>query len=391
MRLNCLLFALLFLTFSTAQDKMYLNTDARLYKDATTNSTILGYFKTNAKVEIVIRYTKGWFLVKADNNDTGYVNNTFLSKKHTYNTTESLDIDNPILSRDKYYGSHHLFVLVANLRARNKPTTNSEIKAILTTGKAVAVKYVPVNIDHWVCISNSRFVQRKFLGERPDFNVLKKTFNGFEYEDITNRKRIAERLVQLAWNGGKENLVDAYNLYYDVAKQLKDSVLINEIETKLILVKGLASTKTYQEREAFIENTDYLIEGINVKKHFVKLSDVTKIYGAPTKIDLLTDECGVFYSETFYTYPNMVLSVNKEENLANIVTLFINAKNSLKISDHHIITHHTTERYFITKYAHYVFAGINQPHVYSIHTDSGGYNFTFKNGKIVSVDFYNLC
>ena len=87
----------------------------------------------------------------------------------------------------------------------------------------------------------------------------------------------------------------------------------------------------------------------------------------------------------------MVLSVNKEENLADLYTVFINPNNSFKIDDDHIITHNTSERDFLIKYAQHIVTGIANLHIYTIQTDSGGYNFTFKNGKIVSIDFYNLC
>jgi len=391
MKLKIFLFLFVFTTLLFSQEQKYLNNDTRLYTKANSDSEFIGFFKVNAQVQLISKYNDNWYFVKADNNNTGYVLTKYLSDKYTSNPTEAEDKENPILRGDQYYGSYHMFINVASLRARGLPNATGPIVSALTTGEAVPVKYIPLDEDDWVFISSGRYIQKKYLGERPVFSELLNLFDSFETDNINDRKKIAERLVQLAWNGETENLPQAYNIYYNVAKQLKDIALIEDIETKLILVNGLTTKKPYQETEAFIENADFIIRGVNVENHFIKLNELVKVYGEPTKIDLISDECGVYYSETFYTYPNMVLSVNKEENLADLYTVFINPNNSFKIDDDHIITHNTSERDFLIKYAQHIFTGIANLHIYTIQTDSGGYNFTFKNGKIVSIDFYNLC
>ena len=70
---------------------------------------------------------------------------------------------------------------------------------------------------------------------------------------------------------------------------------------------------------------------LQINKLMVDLNTVINTYGQPLKIEKISDECGVYYSETFYHYKNMTLSVNLEENLGEIVDIIID-ENSAFIS-----------------------------------------------------------
>lgn len=391
MKLKILLFFLIITTTIYSQDFKYLNCDTRLYIEANDNSDFKGYFKINAQVEVLSKYNDNWHLVKADNHHIGYVMSKFITDKYNSNQNQTKDTNNPILDGDQYYGGHHLFINVASLRSRKEPNTSSPIIRVLTTGQPVPVKYLPLDKEEWVKIYNNEYIQKKYINERPEFRALVLHFNTIEKNNIKEQFKIAERLVQLAWNSGTDHLHDAYTIYFEVVKQLNDKDLITDTEIKIALVNGLINRKPEEEIYLFVENAHFEIKNIEIKKTMVTLSNVTKNYGQPVKKEEIGDECGVYFNNTFYTYSDIILSVDENKNLAELVTVFINENNQFIINDNAILDSNITERDFINRYSQYLFFDNQNPHVYTLVTSDRSYNIEFKNGALYLVNLFYLC
>ena len=391
MKLKITLLFLFCTTSSFTQEQKFLNNDTRLYTEASTSSKFIGFFRTNAQVEVISKYDDNWHFVKADNHNTGYVLTKYLSNKYTSNSTQPQDLENPILRGDQYYGNYHLFVNVASLRARGAPSKTGKIITTLTTGEAVPVKYVPLDIEDWVFISSGRFIQRKYLSKRPKYEELMKLFDNFEIDNITDRGKIAERIIQLAWNSDHSQLYKAYKTYYQVAIQLGNNELIEDVKMNLVLAKGLASTKPFEEIQTFINEAHFKIKNLNVNDTYINYEDLISNYGEPTHMEGISDECGVYFGDTFYKYPKMLLSVNKKDNKAELVTVQIDINNSFYLNKNVVLDYTVTEKEFVSKYAQYIYTNFNYRNQYTFLTDDGGYNIMFKNGKIYSVNVYYLC
>ncbi|EPR70739.1 SH3, type 3 domain protein [Winogradskyella psychrotolerans RS-3] len=391
MNLKILFICLFVSTVIQAQNHKYLNADTRLYNETDENEGFKGYFKVNAQVEVLSAQITDWTFVRADNDTKGYVQSKYLSDKpiSSQNTVE--DNDNPILNGDKYYGGHHLFVTVASLRARGKPSLSGEIKTILTMGEAVPVKYIPIEKDAWVNISNSRYIQRKYLNERPDYDALALTYANIEKHNFDERLKIAERLVELAWNSGYAYLKSAYLVLLDVAKETHNTALIKSTQMYLTLADGLEHPLPPEIVTEFIKNANFKIKGVQINKLMVDLNTVIDTYGQPLKIENISDECGVNYSNTFYNYKNMTLSVNLEENLGEIVEIILDENSAFIMNENSILDHTMTETRFIELYSKYIHTDIQNLHTYAISNGYGDYSVAFKNGKIYSVAIFNLC
>ncbi|SDI44560.1 hypothetical protein SAMN04489796_11151 [Winogradskyella thalassocola] len=374
-----------------AQNHKYINADTRLYNEATTNDGFKGYFKVNARVEVLSTQTSDWVFVKADNDNTGYVQSKYLSVKYNSNQNIVEDSDNPILNGDNYYGGHHLFVTVASLRARGEPNLSGEIRTILTMGEPVRVKYIPVEKDAWVNISDNRYIQRKYLNERPSYDALALSYASIEKSNTNERLKIAERLVELAWNSGYTYLKSAYLVLLDVATDTNNTALIKSTQMYLTLADGLEHPLPSEMVTSFIEDASFKIKGVQINKQMADLNTVIDTYGQPIKMENISDECGVYYSSTFYHYKNMTLSVNPEENLAEIVDIILDENSVFIMNENSIIDHTIIETEFIKLYSKYIRTSIQDLHTYTIFNDYGGYNIVFKNGKIYSVTVFNLC
>ncbi|MFH6994471.1 SH3 domain-containing protein [Flavobacterium sp. FlaQc-48] len=380
-----------------AQETLFINTDTRLYT-APNASDFLGYFKSGAQVQLLSENKNGWTKVKADNFTEGYVPSKFIAKSLNGSYFKTTDKENPIIfSTDHYHGSNHLFVLVASLKARAQPDKNSKIKEILFTGDPVSIDYIPKNEDEWVNISGSfspeaaMFTLRKFIGKRPDMNALLKDFDQLEVNNITDRKTISERIVQLAWNDDKSTLEPAYKRYYEVVKQLNDPRLLAETELNMAIAKGLIKGKSLEQINALSKNAEFLLKETKTKTLYFTQKQLVKLFGNPTKKATVDDGCGIYLSDLFYYYPDLEVSVDEKKNQAEIVKVYVNEHNKFVLNPNAILDNSLSEKAFIEKYGTYIQASIKSPHIYSILLEDSQFILEFKDGKFFSVEIFFSC
>lgn len=381
-----------------SQDRYFINSDTRLYTSADTSSEFLGYFKYSAQVRLLSDNQNGWYKVQADNFNEGYVRSEFISKSLNARDVKTVDNENPIIyGGDHYHGSNHLFVLVAGLKARALPDKNSKIREVLFTGDAVTIGYFPKNEEEWVNISGSineeyaKFTLRKFVGKRPDLNVLIKNFEKLDVNNITERKTVSERIVELAWNSDYSKLPSAYEKYYEVVKQLNDPKLLADTELNIALAKGLAKHKSPEQIIAFSKKAEFVLKGTKTKSLYLSQKELVSTFGKPNKKASISDDCGIYLSNLFYYYPDLEVSVDEKNNKAEIVKVFINENNKLIISPNHILDRSVSEKAFIEKYGTYIDASIKSPHHYSIITEYSQFGIEFRNGKLFAIEIFFYC
>lgn len=392
------LFILLFTTVLLhSQERYFLNSDTRLYTSSSTSAEFLGYFRYGAEVQLLSESKDGWYKVKADNLSEGYIQEKFVATRLNARDVKVKDSENPLIESDDYYGSNHLFVLVAGLKARAQPDKNAKIREILNTGDPVAINYLPKNQEDWVNISGqfndeyAKFTLRKFVGKRPDFNSLLKDFDKLDLTNITERKTIGERLVELAWNSESTTLAPAYQRYYEVVKQLNDPKLLADTELNMTVAKGLAKHKKPEEILAFVKKSEFILKGLKTKAWYLTQKDLVKTFGKPPKTAHVNDECGVYLSELFYYYPDLEASVDEQKNQAEITKVFINENNKLVLNPNATLDHTLTEKAFIEKYGAYINASIKAPHIYAIQIEDSEFRIEFKDGKIFTIEIFFYC
>jgi uncharacterized protein YgiM (DUF1202 family) len=380
-----------------SQERFFINSDTRLYTAANT-SDFLGYFKYGAQIHVLSESKNGWTKVQADNYNEGYVPSKFISESLNASDIKTVDKENPIIfGSDNYHGSNHLFALVAGLKARAKPDKNSKIREVLFTGDAVTVDYLPKNEEEWVNIGGSfneeysKFTLRKFIGKRPEMNVLLKSFDQLDLNNIAERKTISERIVELAWNSDKATLAPAYQRYYEVVKQLNDPKLLEETEFYRLLSKALVKTKKAEEIIAFSKNAEFLLKGTKTKSLSFTQKQLVKTFGNLPKKNTIEDDCGLYLSDLFYYYPELEVSVDEANNKAEIVKVFINENNKFVINANAVLDHNLSEKAFIEKYGTYIDASLRWPHIYSIIMEDSQFRIEFKNGKLYSVEIFFYC
>ncbi|MFD2943618.1 SH3 domain-containing protein [Flavobacterium notoginsengisoli] len=380
-----------------SQQRYFLNSDTRLYTSPNSTS-FLGYFKYGAEVRLLNESQNGWRKVQADNFNEGFIQEKYIAKSLNAKDVKVRDYENPILEGgDAYYGGNHLFVLAAGLKARALPDKNSKIREILFTGDPVAVNYIPVNPDEWVNINGNfteeyaKYTLRKFIGPRPDLNALIKDFDKLDVNAVPERKTVSERIVELAWNSNYNDLVPAYQRYYEVVKQINAPKLIADTELNMALAKALSQHKLPEQISAFMLKSHYSLKGFKTKSVYISQADLFKTFGNPPKKNQVGDECGIYLSDLFYYYPDLEVSVDEKEKKAEIIKVFINENNKFIINPNAVLDHTLSEKAFIEKYGTYIEASLKAPHIYSILMEDSQFRLEFKDGKFFSVEIFYYC
>ncbi|MBW1654229.1 SH3 domain-containing protein [Flavobacterium quisquiliarum] len=380
-----------------SQERYFLNSDTRLYTSPNSTS-FLGYFKYGAEVRLLEENQNGWHKVQADNFNEGFIQEKHIAKSLNAKDVKIRDNENPILEGgDNYYGDNHLFVTVAGLKARALPDKNSKIREILFNGDPVPVNYIPVNPDEWVNINGSfneeyaKFTLQKFLGQRPNLETLIKDFDKLDVNAISERKTLSERIVELAWNSNYNDLVPAYQRYYEVIKQINDPKLIADTELNMALAKALSKHKLPEQISSFIQKSEYSLKGVKTKSLYLTQTELVKSFGNPPKKARISDECGLYSSDLFYYYPDLEASVDEKLNKAEIIKVFINENNKFIINPNAILDHKLSEKAFIEKYGTYVEASLKSPHKYFILMEDSQFRLEFKEGKLFSIEIFYYC
>ncbi|SFC92932.1 SH3 domain-containing protein [Flavobacterium phragmitis] len=380
-----------------SQERYFLNSNTRLY--ISPNSTSFrGYFKYGAEVRLLGESQNGWCKIQADNFNEGFIQEKYIAKSLNARDIKVRDTENPILEGgDTYYGGNHLFVIVAGLKARALPDKNAKIREILFNGDPVPVNYIPVNPDEWVNINGSfneeyaKFTLQKFLGQRPNLETLIKDFDKLDVNAIPERKTLSERIVELAWNSNYNDLVPAYQRYYEVVKQINDPKLISDTELNMALAKALSKHKLPEQISSFIQKSEYSLKGVKTKSLYLTQIQLVKSFGNPPKKTRISDECGLYSSDLFYYYPDLEASVDEKLNKAEIIKVFINENNKFIINPNAVLDHTLSEKAFIEKYGTYVEASLKSPHQYFILMEDSQFRLEFKEGKLFSIEIFYYC
>jgi hypothetical protein len=310
------------------------------------------------------------------------------------------DPSNPIIKGgDAYYGGNHLFVTVAGLNARSEPNKGASIKEILTNGDAVSVDYYPINPEEWVNIGTnfeskySKFVLAKFLGKRPVYEDLLIQFDQLQKSNIAERKTIGERLVELTWNSGDINELPALERYLEVAKQLNDEKLIKDTEFNILIAKNLVlhSDLDFKLLQEKIQSSYFEIHGFKFDNTAISYTDLLKKFGKPLKIENVEDECGIYLSNVLYHYSDFIISVDQENNKAELVETFFKPNTKFYFDSKSIFSQQISEKDFILKYGQYLEYSFKNPHFYNISFDSGFYSIYFKDGVLYSIEVNYYC
>ncbi len=367
-----------------------------LREQPSATATQLGILNASASVILLEPAQTGWQKVQVDNGAQGYVRSADLTA-HPMGADRS-SVPEPFTGAGEGYGSAHMSVTVAGLKARTSPSS-SKVACILTMGQSVGVDYVPVAQDEWVklsgeCAGTDAYVQRKFLGKRPEIQSLFAQFDALPESDLATRRTMAERAVELAWILDNEyrDVTPALKRFLSVAQALNDAQLIENTEVDLLVADSLLHARPETEliREMSRTKVKETMAGLHGNEY--KVADIKRVLGAPNKISPNGDECGVYMGSQFYEYPQAVFDVDSAKGKAYLLSMkFVDEGSAIELNQLRL-DRNTTERAFLKQmYGKFSASPTRSPHSYSLQGDAETFNFTFRNGVLYEYSYFAMC
>ena len=400
---SCVLLLALFSPLSnvSAKSESFTSDFTTLYAKPNPSAHVLGIFDASARVTLIDENNWEWVEVIADNGMRGFVHSTLLTQ-HPMGAQKATP--EPFIPADGDYGSAHLVVNVAGLKARLNPAS-PKVACILTMGTVVGVDFIPTDGQAWVnigtCENNqTAYVQRQFLGKHPDIQAIFRQYDALPASDVAMRKTLAERAVELAWNLGSasEHIKPALTRFMSVARDLNNDALITNTELSMRLLDSLQNHLSYDEQMAQTSTGKVTyaahVAGLPVNNEDApKLSQVKQVLGLPMQIKTETDYCGDDRGDKSYVYPHATLLVDEKKGLTSLSDMRFAGEGNAFVFKGARFDKNTTEQTFVEKTHGWIDASPSRnPHAYWLNDgDWAVHRFYFRDGYLFSYSFGVLC
>ena len=390
--------------FVNAQTKewrpVYTSKWDHLLSSPDNKNSILGVLCTEASIT-VLDSTGTHYKIRVSNGDVGYIAkqplNTRMFSKRSAGEPAQYFYRGP-----EGQQGPHLYVQVAELRVRNKPSVDGGIVRRARLNEHTSLDYYPLYSDGWIYIGDHfheqpEYIQAKYLGMELTYEQLLKAYLKVKGKDITEELNAAGRLREIGWSGTKEEMLEALQYYKQSWERSGQTNPKVDIEFELLLASKLQNMG-YEEYEKEMKRLDmhYVIQG--VKLWDGKMTDKQALALNLNKVKDIPDspECG-WEPLYFYQSPDLILAFEenypaKNKMIGSVYTMTFADQQALVLGKE-IIDGSYSEENFIDKFGHLLSVDwIGSKHYYRIaNGDAGFFAITFKNGVPVSFASVYYC
>lgn len=363
-------------------------------------NTILGVLCTEASIT-VLDSTRTHYKIRVSNGDVGYIDKQPLEKYMVSKKSPGEPAQYFYRGPEEQQGPH-LYVQVAELRVRNKPSVDAGVVRRARLNEHTSLDYYPLYTDGWVYIGDHfherpEYIQAKYLGMELTYEQLLKAYLDAKGKDMTEELNAAGRLREIGWSGTKQEMLQALQYYKQSWERFGQSNPKVDIEFELLLASRLQNLG-YEDYEKEMKRLDmhYLIQGLSLwdgkmtDKQALTL-DLHKVKDVPD-----SPECG-WEPLYFYQSPDLILAFEenypaKNRMVGSVYAMTFGDQQALVLGKE-IIDGSYSERNFINKFGHLLSVDwVGMPHHYRIaNGDAGFFAITFKDGLPVSFESVYYC
>jgi len=361
----------------------------------------IGVYARGGTVTEQKRLNNGWSEVLVENGEKAFIPSKFLATSLNARDIYEKDPEAFVRPEDKdaEYGSPHLFVTAAGVKARAIFSTDKPVVKILRTNEPYSVTYLPYDENKLVKVEGGifaedkasiLFTQRKFLGRKLNFDTVLQTFRNTK--DPGLRKVLAERIYEMSWREKKEKNLQGVQTFRTFVKESGNTELYNQLAFEEFLLK--ATQDADKDHSSPFEKSPIRF---SVQNKMLPANFTDKdILAIPLSRKIITNgndypECGIEVTKE-YRFDHFTVYHSNTDSTTYIPEIrFKNAEVSV-IIDGFTIDGNTTEEAFVKhlgKYIHYYW--LREPHVYYISGDGAALSLTFKNGKAVLYSYWFYC
>ncbi|MGE9312682.1 SH3 domain-containing protein [Niabella sp. CJ426] len=400
-----LLLTLLFINLVSAQNNTSFNiiSTSKVYDMPSTKGKAIGVYARGGIATELKKFNNGWSEILVENGEKAYIPSRFLASTLNAKDNYEKDPDDFVLPGEPgaEYGSPHLFITAASVKARAIFGKNKPIVKVYRTNEPVGVAYLPYDENKLVRIGGNGyaydrsgwlFTQKKFLGRKLDFRNTVHEYNQLPKTDTIKRKTLAERIYEMSWRENKSNNLEGIQLFRNYQKDAGNNQLYQQLAFDEFLLKatqdaGKESTSAFDDSPV-----RFTISGKMLPIHFSE-KDILDI---PLSRKIITNgtgypECGVEVTKE-YAFDHFKVFHSQTEKLTYIPEIRFSKKEIAISIAGFTIDGETTEEAFLKKLGKYVhYDWLEKPHVYYISGDGDVLALTFKNGKPVLYEYWFYC
>ncbi|RYD71334.1 MAG: SH3 domain-containing protein [Sphingobacteriales bacterium] len=395
--------SVLFLQKTNAQQRpLFIISTTKVYSKPAYDAKTFGVYARGGTADVLHNLNDNWSRVIVENGDTGYVPTKFLVK--SINARDQYEKDPADFvspgDADAVYGSVHLFIHAASLKARAIFAKGQPVKKIFRTNEPVSVTYLPYNENKMVKVGGGIFekeqmvfIPRKFLGRRLDFAAALKEFK--TTKNTAAKKRLAERIYEMSWLENKPHNLLGVQAFRNYAKEIANETLYESLAFEEFLLKETQLAKETEDLLSLFKNNPltYYINGKPLPISFTQ-KDIEQI-DLPKKI--ITNgndypECGVAVTKE-YRFDNFKVFHSDSDKLTYIPEINFKADDIAVSFAGLKIDNNTSEVEFIKKLGGFLsYTWLDSPHVYVLpQPDAAAFVFHFKNGKLEKMEYFFYC
>lgn len=389
---------------SQNQKILSIRSTCKVYRMPSFKSKPIGVYARGGMAIELKKFNNGWSEILVENGEKAYVLTEFLATTLNGNDRYEKDPDDFVRPNDEdaEYGSPHLFIRGAGVRARALFSKNKPVTKIFRTNEPVSVSYLPYDEDKLVKIDGGGyafdrqawlFTQKKFLGRRLNFNETVKEYRALPATDTAKRKILAERIYEMSWREKNSDNIQGVSLFLDYLKQHNNTLAIANVEFEKMMLANLREPRQDGEAHTSYENgkLSYIINNVYIDSaitpQLIQQINLPYIISKkPQDLPEVGPEVDVLYKfadvRIYYNTIEKWGMIDKISFAKTPVTINIGNKK---------INNATTEKEFIQQFSkQYSIANwLDTPHTYYLHGPSETMLvIEFMNGKIKS--FYEL-
>lgn len=381
----------------------YIISTSKVYDMPSMKGKAIGVYARGGMATELKKFNNGWSEILVENGDKAFVPSRLLAL--TLNAKDNYENDPPdfVLPGEPgaEYGSPHLFITAASVKARALFAKNKPVAKIYRTNEPVPVSYLPYDSNKLVKIGGGAFAgdrsgwlftQRRFLGRKLNFEETVREYHTLLKTDTAKRKMLAERIYEMSWRENKSNNLQGIQLFRNYQKETGNHTLYQQLAFDELLLKTTQDADK-QSATAFDESPiRFTISGKMLPAHFTE-KDILDI---PLSRKIITNgtgypECGVEVTKE-YAFDHFKVYHSQKENLTYIPEMRFSKKEIAVTIAGFTIDGDTSEEVFLKKLGRFVhYDWLEKPHVYYISGDGDVLALTFKNGKPVLYEYWFYC
>lgn len=400
-----LLLTCCFLNPISAQNNtsFYIISTSKVYDMPSQKGKAIGVYARGGMATELKKFNNGWSEILVENGEKAYIPSRFLVSSLNAKDSYEKDPDDFVLpgEADAEYGSPHLFITAASVKARAIFAKNKPVARIYRANEPVGVGYLPYDENKLVKIGGGAFAgdrsgwlftQRKFLGRKLDFGKTVSEYNALSKTDTAKRKMLAERIYEMSWRESKSNNLQGIQLFRNYQKEAGNHQLHQQLAFEEFLLK--ATQDAGKENSSAFEDAPIRFTVLN-KMLPLNLSE-KDILDIPLSRKIITNgtgypECGVEVTKE-YAFDHFKVYHSQTEKLTYLPEIRFHKKEIAVTVAGFTIDGETTEEAFLKKLGRFVhYDWLEKPHVYYISGDGDALALTFKNGKAVLYEYWFYC